>query len=195
MIFCKAGLISLDICLPDAFDFFPLGRFLQHQEECLNGQQSRNVSKSDQSQQQSYTPSSLILSFWEFNAVMMETFLNSLSDSFGWSGRLPAIRLFKNLISSGVQVAYLIFSRAVLSLASSAVCVLWSHILSKYYNSGHLMPECLSNCSPLTLNSHMWHQLCAHSTTVKRWSKYRWQLSKVSWEYHIYSTIWQIKLI
>src|SRR5882724_1181894 len=27
MIFCKAGLISLDICLPDGFDFLPLDRF------------------------------------------------------------------------------------------------------------------------------------------------------------------------
>jgi len=27
MIFCKAGLISLDKCLPDTFDFLPLDRF------------------------------------------------------------------------------------------------------------------------------------------------------------------------
>src|ERR1700676_2359971 len=53
----------------------------------------------------------------------METFLNSLPDSFGCSGRLPAIRVFKNIISSGVQVAYFIFSRAVRNLASSGVCV------------------------------------------------------------------------
>src|ERR1700691_1166226 len=57
-------------------------------------------------------------------AVMMETFLNSLSESLGWSDRLPAIRVFKNIISSGVQAAYLIFSRAVLSLASFSDCVL-----------------------------------------------------------------------
>src|SRR6202042_3536551 len=55
---------------------------------------------------------------------MMETFLNSLSESFGWSDHLPAIRVFKNIISSGVQAAYLIFSRAVLSLASFSDCVL-----------------------------------------------------------------------
>ena len=35
----------------------------------------------------------------------METFLNSLPDSFYCSGRLPAIRVFKNIISSGVQDA------------------------------------------------------------------------------------------
>jgi len=27
MIFCKVGLISLDTCLLDAFDFLPLGHF------------------------------------------------------------------------------------------------------------------------------------------------------------------------
>jgi hypothetical protein len=27
MIFCKAGLISLETCLPDAFEFLPLGLF------------------------------------------------------------------------------------------------------------------------------------------------------------------------
>jgi hypothetical protein len=55
---------------------------------------------------------------------MMETLLNSLSESFDWSSCLPAIRVFKNLISSEVQAAYLIFSRAVLSLASSGVYIL-----------------------------------------------------------------------
>jgi hypothetical protein len=44
---------------------------------------------------------------------MMETFLNSSFESFGWSEHLPAIQGFKKLISSGVQAAYLIFSRAV----------------------------------------------------------------------------------
>ena len=40
----------------------------------------------------------------------METFLNSWSESFGWSGHFPAsIQLFKNLIFSGVQAELAIF--------------------------------------------------------------------------------------
>jgi hypothetical protein len=30
MIFCKAGLISLDTCLPDAFNFLPLNQTSSH---------------------------------------------------------------------------------------------------------------------------------------------------------------------
>ena len=52
----------------------------------------------------------------------METFLNFISDSFGCSEHLPAILVFKNLISSGVQL-HISFSRAVRNLTSSGV---WS---------------------------------------------------------------------
>ena len=125
MIFCRAGLTSLDTCLPDAFGFLPLDFFSAASGGLPNlSIEYKSVKVWPVPAAKRALPSSLILSFWAFKAVMMETFLNSLSESFGRSDRLQAIRLFKNLISSGVQAAYLILSRAVLSLASSGVCVL-----------------------------------------------------------------------
>jgi len=53
----------------------------------------------------------------------METFLKCLSANFGWSDYLPATQPHRNLMSSAVHAAYLIFSRAVLNLASSTDCV------------------------------------------------------------------------
>jgi len=98
-----------------------------------------------------------------------------------------------NIFRSASSISHILKSSSQFSILCS-MCPL-PRIFSKYHNSGHLMPECLSNSSFLTLDSHLWHQLCAHSTTVKRWTKYRWQLSKVPWEYHIYSTIWQVEFI
>ena len=83
MIFYRAGLISLEECSPDAFDFLPLDHFSAESGGLPNlSIKQKSVEVWPVSAAKCTLPSSLIQSFWAFRAVMMETFLNSLFDSF-----------------------------------------------------------------------------------------------------------------
>src|SRR5882762_7079640 len=67
--------------------------------------------------------SSLILSLCALSAVMTLICLNSGADRLGFEAPCPAILLLNKAKSSSVQDLYLMFSKAVLNLASSRVCV------------------------------------------------------------------------
>src|ERR1700720_601797 len=74
-------------------------------------------------------PSSLILSFCEFHAVIIETFRKSFSANLGLLIPGPVMRVRKYAMSSWVQALYRIFSRALRNFASSGdynFCLIFS---------------------------------------------------------------------
>ena len=65
----------------------------------------------------------LILSLAALHLVIIETYLNLESLSFGLPWPVPATLDCRSSMSSPVHDLYLRFSKAVLNLASSGVCV------------------------------------------------------------------------
>ena len=106
---CNQGLIALEECLLVLLDFLPLCFFSDTSGEFPKwSTEWKWVKVWFVSAAKCLEPSSLILSFWAFKDVMIDAFWKSLAASFGWSGRLPAILVFKKLMSSGVQALYFI---------------------------------------------------------------------------------------
>jgi len=159
--FCKAGLISLDIVYHGLW-FLPLDRLSAASGECQTINRIKMWLRLTGLCGESCTPKFINSVFpehsmqWLWNILIL--YLRVLADLDVFCNAS-----FKNLISSGVQAAYLIFSRAVLILASCAV-VSGVHIFSKYTTVVTWCQSAFPIAAFLTLDSHPWHQLCTHST-------------------------------